>query len=236
MGPTKLIFFDLGETLVTQNIEDNMVTKRALEDISKILPNQVPLARMLQLYRTGYRLNDSIRSEYNVEIPIDVWMRQFLERLGGKAPTERLVRESIKRIVNRRAENAIAFDDTRATIARLAMRKIRLGIISNVSSHDVAIGILKKTKLDKYFDPVVTSASAGVRKPDPGIFRYALDQVGARPEESIMVGDSERHDILGGHIAGLGTVLVNRKRALGGSNAQFRFKSLSEAEATLQSL
>src|SRR5207247_73295 len=83
-----------------------------------------------------------------------------------------------------------------------------------VSSHEVALGILDKVRLAKYFDLVVTSAESGIRKPDPGIFRYALYQLNIRPEEAIMVGDSERHDIQGGYIAGLRTVLVNRRKRL----------------------
>ena len=96
--------------------------------------------------------------------------------------------------------------------------------------------ILDNVRLRKYFDEVVTSASVGIRKPDPGIFRYALMQFKARPEEAVMVGDSETHDIGGGYVAGLKTVLVDRRRRVETSLADYRFNSLQEAARELGSL
>lgn len=41
------------------------------------------------------------------------------------------------------------------------------------------------------FDVIVSSAERGVRKPDPAIFLYALDRIGARPDEAVFVDDFE---------------------------------------------
>jgi putative hydrolase of the HAD superfamily len=233
---TKVIFFDLGETLVTQNIEDNMVTRNALREISPMLPKRVSPERMFELYREGYKINETIRSRHQVEIPIQVWMRQLLERIIEDNPSDQLVTKAINTIVKARAANAVAFDDAHSTLRKLSRRDVKLGIISNVSSHEVAVGILENVKLTKYFDQVVTSASVGIRKPDPGIFRYALMQFKARPEEAVMVGDSEMHDIGGGYIAGLKTVLVDRRQRVETSLADYRFDSLHEAARELESL
>lgn len=233
---TKVIFFDLGETLVTQNIEDNMVTKNALREISPILPKPVSPERLFELYREGYKINETIRSRHHVEIPIQVWMRQLLERIIGDDPSDQLVGRAIKIIVKARAANAVAFDDAHSTLKKLSRRDVKLGIISNVSSHEVAMGILDNVGLTKYFDEVVTSASVGIRKPDPGIFRYALMQFKARPEQAVIVGDSEVHDIGGGYIAGLKTVLVDRRHRVDKSLADYRFNSLKEASTELESL
>jgi len=233
---TKVIFFDLGETLVTHNIEDNMVTRNALREISPILPKRVSPERLFELYREGYKINEAIRSRHHVEIPIQVWMRQLLERIIEDNPSDQLVRKAIKTIVKARAANAVAFDDADFTLSKLSGRDVKLGIISNVSSHEVAIGILDYVGLTRYFDQIVTSASVGIRKPDPGIFRYALMQFKARPEEAIMVGDSEMHDIGGGYVAGLKTVLVDRRQRVETSLADYRFNSLRDASRELESL
>src|SRR2546428_460368 len=132
--PVKVIFFDLGETLVTQNIEDNMVTKNVLREISPILPKRVSPERLFELYREGYKINETIRSRHHVEIPIQVWMRQLLERIIEDKPTDQLVRKAIKIIVKARAANAIAFDDAHSTLNKFSGRDVKLGIISNVSS------------------------------------------------------------------------------------------------------
>ena len=233
---TKVIFFDLGETLVTQNIEDNMVTKNALREISPLLPKQVSPENFFELYREAYKINETIRSTHLVEIPINVWMRQLLERVIRDTPSDQLVNTAIKIIVKARAANGVAFDDAAPTLKKLSGRDVELGIISNVSSHEVAMGILNHVRLTKYFDQFVTSARVGIRKPDPGIFRYALMQFKARPQEAVIVGDSEEHDIGGGYVAGLRTVLVDRRQRVEKSLADYRFNSLSEASRELESL
>jgi HAD superfamily hydrolase (TIGR01662 family) len=232
----KAIFFDLGETLVTQNVEDSMITRKALQEISKILPKPVSPKTLFGIYMKGYRINDAIRSEYNVEIPIQAWMTQLLKRVNGDPPTDTLVNKCISIIVKARATNAVAFDDAAETIRQLHRKRLKLAVMSNVSSHEVALAILKHVRLTKYFDLVVTSALTGIRKPDPGIFRYALYQLGIKPHEAAIVGDSERHDIQGGYIAGLQTVLINRKKQLETSLADHQFRTLAEALPTLQSL
>src|SRR5690348_15382711 len=233
---TKVIFFDLGETLVTQNIEDNMVTRNALREISPLLPRQVSPEKFFELYREGYKINETIRSRHHVEIPIQVWMRQLLERVTEDSPSEQLVSKAIKIIVKARATNGVAFDDAHPTLKRLSERDVRLGIISNVSSHEVAMGILDHVGLTKYFDKYITSASIGIRKPDPGIFRYALMQFNIRPEEAVIVGDSEIHDVGGGYTSGLKTVLIDRRNRVENSLADYRFNSLREAATELESL
>lgn len=233
---TKAIFFDLGETLVTQNIEDSMLTRNALREISKILPKQVSPALLFRLYMKAYKVNDSIRNEYNVEIPIDAWIRQLLRKVIGSEPPDPLVDKCIKIIVKARAANAVPFEDAHDTLRKVSKRRLKLGVMSNVSSHEVALGILDHVRLAKYFDLVVTSALTGIRKPDPGIFRYALYQLNLKPRDAVIVGDSERHDIQGGYIAGFRTVLVTRKNPVKDSLADFQFKTLEEATPTLQSL
>ena len=233
---TKVILFDLGETLVTQNIEDNMVTKNALREISPILPKRVSPEKFFEFYREGYKINETLRSRHHVEIPIQVWMRQLLERIIEDTPSDQLVGKAIKIVVKARATNAVAFDDARSTLEKLSERDSKLGIISNVSSHEVAMGILENVKLVRYFDGFVTSASVGIRKPDPGIFLYALSQFNARPEETVIVGDSEVHDIGGGYVSGLKTVLIDRRQCVENSLADYRFNSLSEASRELESL
>jgi putative hydrolase of the HAD superfamily len=57
---------------------------------------------------------------------------------------------------------------------------------------------------------VVTSAGAGAAKPDPAIFRRALDLAGVEPREAVHVGDSCERDVQGARAAGIRPVLVCR--------------------------
>lgn len=50
---------------------------------------------------------------------------------------------------------------------------------------------------------VVDSAVVGVAKPDPGIFRFALEATGVSPAEVLYVGDTIGADVVGARAAGL---------------------------------
>lgn len=63
--------------------------------------------------------------------------------------------------------------------------------------------------LVQHIDGLVVSEEAGVAKPDPAIFRIALDRVGARPEEAVMIGDSWAADVDGALAAGIVPVWFN---------------------------
>src|SRR2546425_8685066 len=167
MALVKAIFFDLGETLVTQNIEDNLVTMKALEEISKIIPHRNSPSELFTIYKQGYKVNEAFRTKHHVEIPIQAWMVQLLRRALGQEPEESLVEEAIKIVVSARAENAVVFPDSKPLLERLSKRRIKLGIISNVSSHDVAVEILRKVGLLEYFGTLVTSDFVGNWKSEP---------------------------------------------------------------------
>lgn len=51
----------------------------------------------------------------------------------------------------------------------------------------------------------------GVEKPDPRIFKEALNRMGCKPEDSVMVGDKFKEDIIGAVNAGMSAILVNSK-------------------------
>jgi putative hydrolase of the HAD superfamily len=61
---------------------------------------------------------------------------------------------------------------------------------------------LESSGIRPFFSEVVTSERAGVRKPDPGIFRFAEQLTGAQRERSLMIGDHLEADILGAQRAG----------------------------------
>jgi len=59
-------------------------------------------------------------------------------------------------------------------------------------------------------DAVLTSAEAGARKPDPQIFRMALERTRVPAERAILVGDSLDVDVAGGQAAGIRSLLLDR--------------------------
>ncbi len=74
--------------------------------------------------------------------------------------------------------------------------KYQLHIITN-GFEEVQAKKMKSSKIQHYFDQVITSESVGVKKPNPLIFEHALSVAKATKENSIMIGDSLEADIEG---------------------------------------
>ncbi len=96
---------------------------------------------------------------------------------------------------------------TPQALARLRSAGLRLGVISN--SDGRAEEALKAAGLAEYFEFVLDSAAVGVEKPDPRIFKLALDRMGVAPADAMYVGDLYEVDAVGARAAGLDVVLVD---------------------------
>ena len=62
-----------------------------------------------------------------------------------------------------------------------------------------------------YIHDLVISQEIGISKPDPGIFRHALERLDLRADEVLMIGDSPTSDILGANNAGIDACWYNPK-------------------------
>ncbi|MEI6695341.1 MAG: YjjG family noncanonical pyrimidine nucleotidase [Bacteroidota bacterium] len=68
---------------------------------------------------------------------------------------------------------------------------------------------IKNAGLEKYFTHAITSEEAGFQKPDKQIFEFSLEKAGAKAEESIMIGDDLKIDILGAKQIGIDQIFFN---------------------------
>jgi putative hydrolase of the HAD superfamily len=73
---------------------------------------------------------------------------------------------------------------------------------------------------------VLDSALVGVEKPDPAIFRAALDALGVAPGEALYVGDLYDVDVVGARAAGMEAVLLLPDTTAPGPDCR-RFTSLA---------
>ncbi len=89
--------------------------------------------------------------------------------------------------------------------------KYPLYIITN-GFEEVQFTKLKYSKLDDYFQFVVTSEEAGCKKPDAGIFKFALQKAGATAGESLMIGDDQEVDVAGAIKVGMDGIFFNPKK------------------------
>jgi HAD superfamily hydrolase (TIGR01549 family) len=133
---------------------------------------------------------------------------RIIELMGGQSPAVEVVaRELVDAWADH--EHFDLYDDARDTLVDLAARGVRLGVISN--SHRCLHTFQAHFALDGLLSAAVSSAASGFMKPDPRIFRAALDQAGVAPDRAVMVGDSVAHDVEGAIAAGMRGVLLARR-------------------------
>ena len=85
----------------------------------------------------------------------------------------------------------------------------RIGIITNNRTAEQA-DKLRFLGMTNLVDALITSEDVGVAKPDPRIFHAALQQLDARPEETVLVGDNWGADVLGAQAVGIRPLWLNR--------------------------
>jgi putative hydrolase of the HAD superfamily len=141
---------------------------------------------------------------------------ETLFRLAGVAE-ERLddVRAALWRLHGERHLWTGVDRRTVTTLRRLREAGLRLGVVSN--SDGRVNQALAAAGLREYFDVVVDSDLAGVEKPDPRIFSFAIEALGLRPDEVLYVGDVYEVDVVGARAAGLHAALVDPEGRHAGS-------------------
>ena len=69
------------------------------------------------------------------------------------------------------------------------------------------------TPLGRYFTDAINAAEAGAAKPDPAMFRLALQRTATPPQQALHVGDHPRQDVRGAAAAGMLSAWLNRHGA-----------------------
>jgi HAD superfamily hydrolase (TIGR01549 family) len=114
--------------------------------------------------------------------------------------------------------------------------RTRVGVVTNNTRQEQRAK-LAFLGLERSIDFLVTSEEVGAQKPDPSIFREALERAHVPAQEAVMIGDVWAVDILGARSAGLRAVWFNRfrrPRPDGESIAQFAsFRSRAKLERIL---
>lgn len=110
--------------------------------------------------------------------------------------------------------------------------KYRLHLLSN-GFKEVQEQKYSIARLDRFFDTVTTSEEAGIKKPEPGIFKYALQKAGCTVGESLMVGDDLEVDIKGAGNVGMDQVYYNTNGDEHDAEVTYEICSLKELQKIL---
>jgi putative hydrolase of the HAD superfamily len=107
----------------------------------------------------------------------------FLHQLGDPLDAEDFAPAFVGSMVFR------PIDGAAAALARLRDAGLALACVSN---WDISLaGHLEQAGLAGFFATIVSSAEAGAAKPDPGVFRLALERLGVNAGRALHVGDGD---------------------------------------------
>ena len=157
---------------------------------------------------------------------------RVLQAAGAKVAEELAYR--IFRDVMRQARGSriAIFDDVLLALDALRTRAVALGVISNMDR--TLPQLLAQLGVDGYMSVVVSSGEVGLTKPQPEIFRVALERTGVAPEEALYVGDQYENDVLGARQAGLTPILIDRYDLFPHLTDVTRVRSLEEMTTYLE--
>jgi putative hydrolase of the HAD superfamily len=205
--PLRAIFFDAGNTLIHMDF-DAIAAALAREGVPATA-DEVQRAE----WRARVRLDATFHPGASTEHPDtgDRYVAFVLDELGVQDPDTVAALIAWRRsynppnglwtVLEPRAEAALA-------LARRA--GLAAAVISN--SNGTIAAILDTFGLGRHLDFVIDSSRVGVEKPDPRIFRIALERARLSPEDAAYIGDLYSIDVLGARAAGLSAVLVDPGR------------------------
>jgi putative hydrolase of the HAD superfamily len=186
-----------------------------------------------ELFHKNYLIhNDKLWDRYrNGFIKVDElrWKRMWLTLLDFKIADEPFAKEMGVLFLDLLPTRKILFPYTIEILDYLTNKEYKLHLITN-GFEKTQHSKLKYSGLDKYFTEVITSEGSNSLKPHKEIFDYAFQKSGAKPEESIMIGDSLEVDIQGAMNAGIDQVYVNHINAVSSIQPTYTVYSLNELE------
>jgi len=141
----------------------------------------------------------------------------FLEKTIGHVDNKFLA-AGIVAYRRAREANLMAYPNVNKTLLALSKSGIKLGVVSDAPSREAWMRIYY-LNLYHYFDVVITYDDSGERKPSPKPFQLALDGMGLRPEETIMIGDWPERDVVGAQQIGMKTAFARYGDTFGTINS-----------------
>lgn len=181
---TKIIVFDLYNTLVETVRNEHF---------------------FLQLYKmsdNGFGLN---LLDYTHLV-----MKNDIQKLLTILPNDfKLLYDANKHNLEKEIASVQLFEETLPVLKELKKR-YPIYLISNLASPYKKP--LYNLEIDSYFTKTIFSSDCGLLKPEKEIFRIVEAETGCSKTEIVMIGDSQKSDIVGAKALGWNYLKVNRKR------------------------
>ncbi len=205
------VIFDLGGTLVYQNPlpepdrerqQCAAIARLAVDELGCRTPDTLA-ARLLELRNEHGDLAQRDLTERRARDTIATGLHE-----AGLAVNDGIL-DRAERLLFDTDRNRPLYPGARELLETLRTRDLRIGLISNWSSHWIVTDVVVSAGIHDYFAPLVSSAGFGRIKPHPSIFLHVLETWGLRPDDVVMIGDTLSTDVLGASRVGMRSILVD---------------------------
>jgi putative hydrolase of the HAD superfamily len=216
--PVRAVLFDFGHTLV-----DFRRTQEALHEAYEQIRARIEAVAFMEVHelldlveRVAGGVDRLVAESYEQrrmeELDQVTMFKEALGAIGFDLPAD--VVDHIVALDHSAYSKSLAVEpEVLDTLDRLRADGKRLGLVSNITLLPRLVREdLDRMSLGSRLDATVFSSEAGVRKPDPRIFRDALERLESDPAETVFVGDRLYDDIGGAQAVGMRAVLTRQFR------------------------
>jgi len=196
------VLFDWGDTLMQWAPEPDLLEAGHAAGFGALGRDPVPA--MTERFRTAY-LSTFFEPGLIEEVEYPAQVRRLLAEFEIEVSDEELARFLEAEHTAWAPARQLA-TTTHALLEALRERGLKLGLVSNAfDPPDLLHRDLAEFGIEERLDVALFSSEVGRRKPDPEIFRRALDALGVDAPEALFVGDTLASDIAGAAALGMHT-------------------------------
>lgn len=209
----RAVFFDLYDTLVGFDPPREVVQARAMEPFGFVV-DKIGID-------AGYAMADALMAEQTAQAPLSDLSPEaqssFFQRYeqlilrGAGHEVDLHKAGEVWKAVRRQEYGFALYEDVIPALNSLQSGGYVVGVITNMSQlgQDVA----ERMGFRDSVDFTLSSMDVGASKPDPQMFRAALEQAGVEAAAAVHVGDQIETDIEGARRAGINPILIDRHSA-----------------------
>jgi putative hydrolase of the HAD superfamily len=202
------VFFDAGETLLGPRPSWSALSTTVLAQRGHDVSVEQLQAAWRETGQVFLRASDEGRTfSTSHDESHRFWTNLYAELIGHLGVEDPEAPEVLYETFSDPSRYAL-FDDAIPALDALASRGTKLGVISNFESWLNVM--LDKLAIKQRFDVLAISGDLGWEKPDPRIFKWAMEEAGAEPHECLHVGDSPHFDAIPAQQLGMTGVLIDR--------------------------
>lgn len=207
------VLFDLFDTLVLLESDEVFYTP-CLRRLHEFLAREginIPFEDYRRVY---FEVRDRLyaETEKNLEEPhFNVRVSQTLQQFGYDFDVSNPLVTGATMAFANELMHYMHLDVDTVDVLRKLHGKYRLGLVSNFAIPECAWKFLDKFGLKGFFDVVLFSGEINKRKPNPEIFRRALNGLGVDASRAVFVGDMIGLDVKGAKNVGIRAVLIERR-------------------------